>query len=250
MKSVLFCLVAVSPLACPARAQTPTGLPSSAGYHLVWSDEFSGASLDQSKWFYRTDSRFLSTQAPENVQVHNGILEISLRKQELGGKQYSGGGVISKKTFAYGFYEARLKIAAGSGWHSSFWMQRYNGADTAGSHATVEMDVIENRSEDLHSYSVNTHRWVPPHIALGHKSVSTPDLSADFHTFGCEYAKDIIRYYFDGQLVQTVDWTGEPQGDVNIWLTSIAEAMGPNHGVDDSRLPGVMYVDWVRYYKH
>jgi beta-glucanase (GH16 family) len=224
------------------------GPPQGTGYKLVWSDEFKGNTLDQTKWDYRTDSKLLSTQTPGNVSVGSGYMTIALKKEELKGKSYTGGGIISRKAFRYGYYEARLKIDAGSGWHSSFWMMGYNGKDTLGEKATLEMDVIENKSYDLHSYGVNTHRWAISHISAGHKDIQTSDLSKDFHVFGCEYAPDVVRYYFDGKLVQTVDWRGQPQGDVNVWLTSIAEAMGPNHGVDDAALPGKMLVDWVRFY--
>lgn len=225
-----------------ARAQAPTG------YKLAFSDEFNGKAIDPGIWAYRTDSKLESTQMPANVSVRDGRLVIALRKQDAADKHYTGGGIISRKAFRYGYYEARIRIAAGSGWHSSFWLQRYNGVDTRGDKATLEMDVVENTSDDLTSYSTTTHRWVPPHIARGHKDIRTPDLSRAYHVFGCEYAPDMIRYYFDGQLVQTVDWTGLPQGDVNIWLTSIAQAMGPQQAIDDSALPGAIYVDWVRFY--
>jgi beta-glucanase (GH16 family) len=233
-------------LALPAAALAAPGPPP--GYTLAFQDNFNGSTLDQSKWVYRTDTKLLSTQMPSNVSVKHGDLVVALRKQDVGDSHYTGGGIISRQAFHYGYYEARLKIAAGSGWHSSFWLQRYNGVDTKGNKATLEMDIIENESSKLTSYSTTTHRWVPPHIARGHKNVTTPDLSRRFHVFGCEYAPDAVRYYFDGKLVQTVDWKGLPQGDVNIWLTSIAQAMGASHGVDDSALPGHMYVDWVRYY--
>lgn len=232
--------------ALPAVALAAPGPPP--GYKLAWSDNFNGTALDQTKWSYRTDSKLLSTQVPGNVSVRHGDLVIALRKQDLGSMHYSGGGIISKQAFHYGYYEARLKIAAGSGWHSSFWLMGYNGRDTKGDKATLEMDIIENESVDLRSYSTTTHRWVSPHIARGHKDVATPDLSKGFHIFGCEYEPNMVRYYFDGKLVQTVDWTDLPQGEVNVWLTSIAQAMGPGHNVDDSALPGEMDVDWVRYY--
>jgi beta-glucanase (GH16 family) len=241
----LACLLLVA-FALHGTAIAASGPPS--GYKLTWSDNFNGRVLDQSKWTYRTDSKLLSTQTPQNVSVRHGHLVIALRKQDVGDKQYTGGGIISRQAFHYGYYEARLKIAVGSGWHSSFWMQRYNGVDTQGNKATLEMDVIENQSKDLFSYGVNTHRWVPPHISRGNKNMTTPNLSKSFHVFGCEYAHDVVRYYFDGELVQTVDWKDLPQGDVNIWLTSIAEAMGATRGVDDHALPGAMYVDWVRFY--
>lgn len=232
--------------ALPAVVLAAPGPPP--GYKLAWSDNFNGTSLDQAKWSYRTDSKLLSTQVPANVSVRHGNLVIALRKQDIGGMHYSGGGIISKQAFHYGYYEARLRIAAGSGWHSSFWLMGYNGIDTKGDKATLEMDIIENESADLRSYSTTTHRWVSPHIARGHKDISTPDLSKGFHIFGCEYEPNVVRYYFDGKLVQTVDWTDLPQGDVNVWLTSIAQAMGPGHNVDDNALPGEMDVDWVRYY--
>lgn len=243
MKPVYLMLIALAaPIATFAAPAPPPG------YKLAFSDNFNGTSLNQSVWTYRTDSKLLSAQTPANVSVRNGDLVIALRKEDARGMHYTGGGIISRKPFHYGYYEARLKIAAGSGWHSSFWMMGYNGVDTKTQDATLELDVIENESQDLHSYTTTTHRWVPPHITRGHKTVTTPDLSKAFHIFGCEYAPDVVRYYFDGKLVQTVDLTGLPQGDVNIWLTSIAQAMGPQHAVDDSALPGAMLVDWVRFY--
>lgn len=243
MKLVSLLLLA---LAIPATAFAAPVPPS--GYKLAWFDNFNGTSLDQSKWTYRTDTKLLSTQTPANVGVSHGDLIIALRKQDAGGMHYTGGGIISRRTFRFGFYEARFKIVAGSGWHSSFWLMGYNGKDTGPAKATLELDIIENESKDLHSYTTTTHRWVPPHIARGHKTISTPDLSKAFHIFGCEYAPNVVRYYLDGKLVQTVDLTGLPQGDVNIWLTSIAQAMGPHLDVDSSALPGRMIVDWVRYY--
>jgi hypothetical protein len=81
----------------------------------------------------------------------------------------------------YGYYEARLKIVAGSGWHSAFWLMGYNSIDTKGNKAILEMDVIENESADPLSYSTTTHRWVPLHIARGHKDITTPNLSKGFH---------------------------------------------------------------------
>lgn len=248
MKFTTFLLFLFASTITSSSRLSAQGPPIGAGYKLAWADDFNGHTLDQAKWVYRTDSKLLSTQTPKNVSVQDGYLVIALRKEDAAGKSYTGGGIISRQAFHYGYYEARLKIEAGSGWHSSFWMMGYNGKDTAGNEATLELDVIENQSESLLSYGVNTHRWTPTHLAMGHKTVQTPDLSKDFHVFGCEYSPDVIRYFFDGTLVTTVDVKGQPQGDMNIWLTSIAEAMGPNHGVDDSALPGKMIVDWVRFY--
>ena len=97
------------------------------GYALAWSDEFDGPTLDAAKWTYRTDSKNLSTQKPENVVVKDGLLRLTLKKEEAGGKNYSGAGIISRPAFKYGYYEARIKMPAGDGWHNSFWLMKHDG---------------------------------------------------------------------------------------------------------------------------
>lgn len=220
------------------------------GYELAWADEFEGNSVDRTKWGFRTDTKHWSTQLPRNVSVRDGYLTISLnRVVATGGDEYTGGGVISKAAFGYGYYESRLRIMAGKGWHSSFWLMKHDGSGATHTTATdLELDVIENDSIDPLSYAVNTHKWKGEHESYGTKRVKTLPLS-DYHVYGCEYTPKEVRYFFDGELVQTVDISAVPQGDVNIWLTSIASSLGNTDAVDIARLPCHMDVDYVRYYR-
>jgi beta-glucanase (GH16 family) len=71
----------------------------------------------------------------------------------------------------------------------------------------------------------------------------------DYHVYGCEYTPKDVKYFFDGELVQTVDIKELPQGDVNIWLTSIASHLGNTDAVDYGRLPCHVDFDYVRYYR-
>lgn len=219
-----------------------------AGYQLKWSDEFDGSSLNQDKWNYRTDSKHWSTQLPANVTVKDGMLVLSLRKEKAGDKEYSGAGVISKEAFRFGYYEARFQVAAGKGWHSSFWMMGHDGSGGTGTTKTeLELDVIENDSIDLTSYGVNLHKWQGTHVSYGHKNVKTASL-AEFHVFGCQYTPQSVKYFLDGQLVQTIDVAALPHSDLHVWLTSIASFLGKTDAVDDARLPGRAAFDYVRYY--
>ncbi|HTJ78445.1 MAG TPA: glycoside hydrolase family 16 protein [Rariglobus sp.] len=233
---------------------------SMRAYQLSWADEFDGASLDTTKWDYRTDSKMWSTQLPANVQVSGGVLKLVLKKEPAGDKTHTGAGVISKKLFQYGFYEARLRVPPGAGWHTSFWMMQYDGkGGTNPGVAHQELDVIEQDSVNPKHYAVNVHKWMGGHFSFGGKAVRAPDLSADFHVFGCEFTSSVVKYFFDGALVQTVDLTkvakkdGTPveftPGDQNIWLTSIASSMGNTKEVDDSRLPAAAEFDYVRFFE-
>ena len=229
-----------------------------SGYHFIWGDEFKGSVLTTNQWVYRNDSTMWSTQKPENVEVSDGTLKIFGRKESAEGKDYTGGGVISRRTFRYGYYESRLKVPRGAGWHTSFWMmRRTTKADT--SPASQELDVIENDSVNPHKYGVNIHKWMGEHIAFGGKTVKTPDLSEDFHVFGCLFTPTNVTYLFDGKIVQTVDVTHATRkngssadfahGDQNIWLTSIASPLGGTQAVDDAKLPAVAEYDYVRFFE-
>jgi hypothetical protein len=228
------------------NAQPYPGTPVT-GYKLAWSDEFNGSALDTGKWNYRTDTRFWSLQRAANVRVSNGSLYLDLKKETFGTTNYTGGGVISKKLFRYGYYEARMKVPPGSGWHTSFWMMKANrpATDTV----AIELDAIENDSVTPLKYGVNTHRHLPtPHLTYGNKNVVTPSLSADYHVFGCEFTPTLIRYFFEGNVVQTVNATQFPHNDLNIWLTSIAAPLGGTTSVDDSKLPAAALFDYARFF--
>lgn len=240
---------AIQRLPLTNSTQPWAGTPVS-GYELAWSDEFTGDTLDTNKWDYRTDSKHWSTQLPANIGISNGLLHLNLRKQTTNGMDYTGAGLISKPVFRYGYYEARMKTPPGRGWHTSFWMMRHDGSgDTSPSNTTIELDCIENDSVSPLKYGVNTHRWNPsPHVSYSNKTVNTPALNVDFHVFGCEFTPATIKYFFDGTLVQTVNATQFPHGDLNVWLTSIASYLGGTTNVDDSVLPSAAQFDYARFF--
>jgi beta-glucanase (GH16 family) len=237
-----------------AGAPSPTAVAPTAplpDYTLVWGDEFNSDSLDQSKWGFRTDSKHLSTQKPENVSVKNGKMCLTLKKETVGGKQYTGGGVVSKAAFKYGYYEARLKVTPVAGWHSAFWLMKHDGSGSTDSHEAVQgLDVFQNNSINPLAYVVCVRKYNPePPEVFGFSTLAAPDLSADFHTVGCEFAPQAVKFFLDGEVVETVDATRFPHGEQNIWLSSIASHMGGAKAVDDARLPAVVECDYVRYFR-
>jgi len=270
------------------NAQPSVAELAAQGYSLVWSDEFNGDSLDRDKWGYRTDSKSRSTQKAENVSVAHGSLCIALKKEPAPGKKaadlsgggdsteaqfgaglkreseevksYTAGGVISKKEFQYGYYEARLRVPPGAGWHTAFWTIKYNGHDTNPNFPEVaqELDICEQDSENLHSYNAGVHGWGTRNAKglsddlLGcgrHGLSSTPDLSAEFHVWGCEFTPTVVNFYFDGKLTHSSPATGFKHGPQNIWLTVLAyknKKITPP--VDDSKLPAASEFDYVRFF--
>ncbi len=233
-----------------------TSLPP-GGYELVFSDEFKGDTLDAQKWTYRLDSKMLSTQQAENVSVRNGNLEIALRKESARGKAYTAGGVITKETFGYGYYEARLKTPDAEGWHTAFWSMKNSFAQIPnGPRPLLELDYVEQDGGDPHFFSFgvinqapnakkgetwNAGRWVIE---------DAPDTSADFNIWSCEFTPEVTRFYFNGRLTKELSSAGFPHDDMNVWLSVIGSALKGDRWVDESKLPNVVLVDYVRVYQN
>jgi beta-glucanase (GH16 family) len=246
--TLLFTTCAIAATTAPATR--PVGDdPSLTAYMLKWSDEFDGDKLDTNRWVYRTDSKLGSTQKAENVSVSGGLLHLALKKETANGKHYTGAGIISKDTFKYGYYESRFKVPPGAGWHTSFWTMFHDGSgSTATKKAAQEIDICEQDSIDLRSYSAGVIAWADHRKNFGRQRVKTPDLSADFHIWGCEYTPSRTRFFFDGKLTHQTDNTFV-QGDQHVWLTSIAIYDNKKEKMDDLRLPATADYDYVRVFE-
>ena len=225
-----------------AEAPRPAAeAPHLAAYRLAWADEFDGDAVDASQWNFRTGPAWWSTQQRQNVSVSGGVMRIALRKEAAQGKGYTAGGLISRREFRYGYYEARFRCPPGAGWHTSFWLMSTRGAQQ-------EIDICENDSIDPRRYTVNTHRYQPVHTSVGFQAVDTPDLSADFHTWGCEFTPQKVTYYFEGKPVASFAVDQMAHNDHSIWLTSLAASLGGTKQVDDARLPAAAEYDYVRFF--
>lgn len=232
------------------KAQIIISRPDLGDCELAFEDNFDGLVLDANKWQYRTDSKHWSTQLPENVAVKDGYLYLNVKKQTANGMNYTGAGVISKQLFKFGYYESRFKIPAGGGWHTSFWLMGFDGSGgTSTGNAYQEIDICENDSKNYLKYATNVHNWLGTHTSVFGQDVTTPDLRTEFHTWGCDFSPTKVKFYFEGNLVRTVDVSKQALNENNIWLTTIASYIGGTTSVDETQLPSAAVYDYVRYYR-
>jgi beta-glucanase (GH16 family) len=236
-----------------AISSTQTYPPS--GYSLAFSDEFSGTSVDTSKWNLRTDVKLDSAQRSQNVVVSGGIAVIQLKKESFSGKSYTGGGLISKQGFRYGYFEARAQMHGGSGWHQSVWAMRGDGTSTFNSDRRTEIDASEFDSNNHTQTHMGVLRWqangsVSPLNCPTRKTDLGFDASAGYHAYGYEWTETQVKFYVDGQLKCTVNFpaTNNQHDRINLWLTAIAASQAAGT-INDATLPGEMRIGHAAFYE-
>jgi len=196
-------------------------------YALLFQDDFSGNALDISKWNYRTDAKVFSAQLPANVVARPGYVDINGAHQSFAGYSWTGGGIVSKNSFRYGYYQVQAKITGNPGWHSSFWVIAGDGSTTYDPAAKTEIDDFEIDSQLPGIVSMGYFTWNAGHNVGGQRCNNeyNPGFStaAGYHYYGFEWTEAGITYYIDGAQVCTQSYPASSHTHdlVNIWLTSI-----------------------------
>ena len=220
-------------------------------YVLQWTDHFAGSALNTTTWNYRTDIKAKSAQLPANVSLDgHGHMAIALRHEPFAGQQFTGGGIVSKAAFRYGYFEVKAKTTTNPGWHSSFWLFAGDGATTYEPGGLTEIDDFEIDSTHSEIISMGRLEWLNAKATASQRCNAhfQPGYStaAAFHTYGLEWTEEQIVYYLDGAKICTQDYppTRYTHDPLNIWLTAIGYAS--DVAVTDPA-SGVTFAD-VAYY--
>ncbi|HLM20423.1 MAG TPA: glycoside hydrolase family 16 protein [Propionibacteriaceae bacterium] len=227
-----------------AQPILPLGVPGK--WHLRFSDEFAGSTLDDSKWtpgwFGTGVTQPVNLKSPEcndsaQVQLRgDGALTLSLieKKTFCGGAErpYVSGLVSSngKFEFRFGVAEARIYLPGDANglvynW-PAFWTNGqkwpYDG----------ENDIMEGLGG-----TVGPHF----HSPRGHPGFTVPGSWSGWHTFAAEWAPGAVTYYYDGKVVGSIH-TGITEAPMYLVLgygaTSNAKAT-----------PADMKIDYVRVWQ-
>jgi len=175
-----------------------------SGWTLSWSDEFNGATLDQTKWGYDTGGGGWGngeleyyTSRTNNVYLQNGNLVVEAIQEPYLGSQYTSGRILTQNKFyqAYGRFEARIKIPYGQGLWPAFWLLGENIA-TVSWPACGEVDIMENIGKEpnivhgsVHgpNYTGGTGMSAPYSLSAGQR------FADDFHLYAIEWETGVVR---------------------------------------------------------
>ena len=270
-----------------ALALLPAVVPAQEleGWKLVFQDEFNGSGKpSQMKWQY--EYGFVRNREPQwyskdlaNVRQRNGALELTALQLDKPHKNphynskapasdwqksrqtytYTSGSLETETRFhfQYGKVEVRAKLSKGQGAWPAIWARGVKGnwPDCG------EIDIME------YVWSSPQTAWSTLHFT-GSDKVPTSQRSkgytspvvadGEWHTYGCEWDKDKITFFFDGQAFYTwdVNMANRPDGTnpfraPHYLKLNLALGDPTNWGgkLDPSILPQTFYVDYVRIWQ-
>lgn len=254
---------------CPTSAELD-------GYSLVWSDEFEGTSLDESKWSYDigdgcdlgenlcgwgNNELEYYTDRPENVFLNDGKLVIQAIKEfpaYLNEYSYTSGRLVTKNKgdWTYGRMDIRARLPVGRGIWPAIWLLHtdtiYGQWPKSG-----EIDIMENIGSEPSKVFGTIHYG---HDFWRFTSVDTilpaGRFTDEFHTYSVIWTENCIQFLLDGEFYgvpntrSTVLPTTWPfDQDFHMILNMAVGGNLPGSPDASTQFPQQMEVDYVRVYQ-
>lgn len=253
--------------------------PSANEWELIedLSDEFTGDSLDLTKW-KNTDPRHWIGRSPgifkkNTVSVAEGNLRITnylLPASEWhNGKEFThaGGHVISNASAQPGYYfEARIK-ANKTFMSSTFWLINHRNEGSNCDQRTTELDIQECVGQ-----LTTTSTWAKDFDQSMHSNTHSRNISCDetkgseggnvltggkvwedYHVYGAWWKSPTeVQFFLDGKHVYTVNPVAD--FDLPMYIKLVTETYNWNPVPADGGMNGsweerTTYYDWVRVWK-
>lgn len=284
------------------RAAPADEVAGAGAWRLVWSDEFEGESLDRTKWQPEescwgggNNERQCYVDSIENIEVKDGVLRLIARQGAHEGplfpegmegapggtaeKDYTSGKLRTRglAAFKYGRFSARIKLPAGQGTWSAFWMMPehnvYGNWPLSGEVDIMEAVNLETACaecpggiERRTSGALHYGEQAPGNTYLFSYADGTADIgpSDEWREYAVEWAEGTIQWFVDGQIFMRLDssqwFTGSPLAEGRTFAPfdqsfhlALNLAVGGNlaekangMGFDPASFPADMQVDWVR----
>ena len=232
----------------------------------IFEDDFTTGLNKWNAWDGGAFNNELQLYQPENLQVTDGILQISDVKETLTGPttpfdatpktfNYTSGRIESKTNFSASLTSpkvriaARIKLPSGYGMWPAFWSYG-DPWPTQG-----EIDILEARGQEDNKYQTNYFygKTTGRNLVRGAEGLVTTDVSLQncYHVYELIWSQNSLQFYFDGQLVKTNSGGYVPNlfGKQERITLNLAVGGAFFSNLNPSLIQtGTMYVDWVKVF--
>jgi beta-glucanase (GH16 family) len=245
--------------------------PSGGDWVCTFGDDFKGKALNRKNWDVLDTGNDLFSQAgecyvddPDHIRVAHGHLILTATRHPQPSKcglirtRYQSGMVLTKPHFeqTYGRFKARLKMPAGDGFQSAFWMWP---AHKDYSYQSGEIDVAEAFGNYPDVVSAHTHIRNALKIDVGGHGANcdVPNTAGTFHNYVLVWQPTEIRFTYDGHTCLDLTYWDpgapltfpQPFDKPFFLILQLALGYGSNAPAFNSPFPAHFVVDYVRAWR-
>ena len=189
-------------------------------YVQSWSDEFNGDSLDRTKWnvYDGYSDGAVYPDDDDLIDVSDGNLNFKGRYGRYDAYEMSGTymNTSGKFAFGYGKIEIRAKLAYGTGQFPAFWLMPTDMMNMGAGEVDI-MEMVVKNNINANGTVIGTVHWTDDEgkkdwakvIYMDNYGYGEKYLSDEYHTYGLEMDRDMIRYYFDGMQYMSLLYNSE-----------------------------------------
>lgn len=234
---------------------------------LVWNDEFDQSTLDTSKWNFQTGDGTAEgipgwgngeeqtyTNRTQNLQLENGFLKITARKESLQGKSYTSARINTqdKFSFQYGRIVVRAKLPKIAGTWPAVWMLGDNYSNV-GWPRCGEIDFIEQNGQEKDKI-IGTSHWFDEGSSNNAKYstiLDFPNLTESFQKYTLVWNEAYIRMFVGSAKYYEIALNDTLPFDQPFFLL-INLAMGGTLGgnINSTFLQEDFLIDYIRVYEN
>lgn len=243
------------------------GLTAADREGLVWNDEFDQSTLDTSKWNFQTGDGTAEgipgwgngeeqtyTNRTQNLQLENGFLKITARKESLQGKSYTSARINTqdKFSFQYGRIVVRAMLPKIAGTWPAVWMLGDNYSNV-GWPRCGEIDFIEQNGQEKDKI-IGTSHWFDEGSSNNAKYSTTldfPSLTESFQKYTLVWNEAYIRMFVGSAKYYEIAINDTLPFDQPFFLL-INLAMGGTLGgnINSTFLQEDFLIDYIRVYEN
>lgn len=223
------------------------------GWVLVFSDDFEGDRLDETKWSKLPIGAPIAPRK-DGYWSHDEVFldgegHLVIRTSERNGGFHTGG-ISSRGKFehTYGYYEIRAQLPKEPGFWSAFGLMT-DGVHSVGNQGRdgTEIDIFESpyaHASTIH-HALHWDGYGENHRSIG-RDVRIPGIYDGFHVFAVEWNEEEYIFYIDGVETWRTSAGGVSQVPAYVKVTSEVGTWGGD--IHKAQLPDEFIVDYVRVY--
>lgn len=226
---------------------------------LLWSDEFTGSSLNANNWVYEVGGGGWGNNELQyyrsgtaNTTVSNGTLKIIAKKESYSGYQYTSARIKTQGKYSvqYGNIQGRMRVPMGQGLWPAFWMLGANFS-SVGWPACGEIDIMEHVNSENRVHG--TIHWNGPSGYASYTG-STTTTPQKWHVYSINWSPNSIRWYVDGvqyhvaNIQNSINSTEEFHRPFFFILNLAVGGNWPGAPNASTPFPATFEIDYVRVY--